>query len=219
MTRKSIPKDFLKNKDQFLNYDFNHRKKRREKEGKFFMDLTVAKNNLLDIKDIFDENKLVFWLIYGTLLGAIRDHNFISFDGDTDIGIYEENRSDFIKVIPMIIDKGFDLIRISQAEDLVTFMRDDEYIDIGIFREESDVNGNKYYSYQNHKEYHPSFEELVDLKFLGRKFKISKFSYDLLSRWYGNDWKIKKRNFPAYNANTTYYEKIKRRIKNFLKND
>ena len=216
MFHKSIAEEFLNQTNKVVNYDFKSRKERREKEGKLSMDLDVSKRNLIDIKIIFDQNKLVFWLIYGTLLGAIRDQNFISFDGDIDIGIHEENKNDFKRCIPQILSKGFSLIRITEEEDLVTFMRDDEYIDIGIFRKEFDINGKLFYAYQNHKEYSPSFENLVDIKFLGKVFKISKYSHSLLKRWYGNDWLTVKRNFPAYNAKTTNFEKIKRRIKFFL---
>ena len=41
-----------------------------------------ATQNLLDIKKILDELKIVFWLDAGTLLGAYRDKDFCEGDED-----------------------------------------------------------------------------------------------------------------------------------------
>ncbi|GAH51640.1 unnamed protein product, partial [marine sediment metagenome] len=49
------------------------------------MDLQAAKQNLLEVKAIFDRLKVKFWLDAGTLLGAVRDKNFIPWDKDIDI--------------------------------------------------------------------------------------------------------------------------------------
>ena len=43
-------------------------------------DKNIAKENLLDIKKIFDENNLFFYLANGTLLGAVRDNDFIEYE-------------------------------------------------------------------------------------------------------------------------------------------
>lgn len=51
------------------------------------MDLKVAKQNLLEIKEILDRLKIKFWLLAGTLLGAVREKDFIPWDYDMDITI------------------------------------------------------------------------------------------------------------------------------------
>jgi len=44
-----------------------------------------ARKNLLEIKEVFDNLKIKFWLALGTCLGAVREGHFISYDGDVDI--------------------------------------------------------------------------------------------------------------------------------------
>ena len=41
------------------------------------LDIKTARKNLLDVKKILDFHNIKFGLIYGTLLGAIRENNFI----------------------------------------------------------------------------------------------------------------------------------------------
>lgn len=49
-----------------------------------------AKNVLEKLNNIFIENNLKIWLDYGTLLGAIREKDFIKHDCDIDLGIFYE---------------------------------------------------------------------------------------------------------------------------------
>ena len=46
---------------------------------------------LLDIHNICIENNLKYWIEGGTLLGAVRDKDFIPWDDDIDLGMFEED--------------------------------------------------------------------------------------------------------------------------------
>lgn len=46
---------------------------------------------LCDLKKVFDEHKINFWISDGTLLGYYRDKDFISHDPDIDVGIFIED--------------------------------------------------------------------------------------------------------------------------------
>ena len=50
------------------------------------MEMSVAEAVLKDVKQILDRLGLVFFLRHGTCLGAVRDHAFIEWDDDLDIG-------------------------------------------------------------------------------------------------------------------------------------
>ena len=219
MKSKTIAETIFEDGKKYVDYDFDARKKRRINQGLRAMDINISSKNLLDIKKILDKNDITFWLIYGTLLGAIRDKGFIEWDSDSDIGIYSDQKLKFVRSIPEIILNGFSLIRTSYPDDLVTFMRDDEYIDIGIFRKELDDSRIPYYVYQDNREYLPSFDNLKNYQFLGENFLVPTDYEILLNRWYGKSWKKKRTNFPAFTYKTSLFTKIKRGIKSFLIND
>ena len=49
------------------------------------MIVQVARDQLLEIKGVFDSLKVPFWLSGGTLLGAIRDKDLFEWDHDIDL--------------------------------------------------------------------------------------------------------------------------------------
>ncbi len=51
------------------------------------MDYEKAHKYLLDVKKVFDEAGITYFLIFGTLLGMMREGDFISHDSHVDIGI------------------------------------------------------------------------------------------------------------------------------------
>lgn len=50
-----------------------------------------AKYLLSTIKNVFESNGITLILSYGTLLGAIREHDFISHDADMDTMIWQKD--------------------------------------------------------------------------------------------------------------------------------
>jgi len=66
---------------------------------------SVMLDILLDIDKICKENKLTYFLTYGTCLGAVRHHGFIPWDDDIDIGM---PRPDFERLCHIIDEKHTD---------------------------------------------------------------------------------------------------------------
>lgn len=57
------------------------------------------KNNCQNLFELLIQNHIRFWLMAGTLLGAVRERNFIQHDNDVDIAIWAEDRDRFIEII------------------------------------------------------------------------------------------------------------------------
>jgi len=55
------------------------------------------------------ENGIDVYLAFGTLLGAVREKDFIK--GDLDIDVYIKDEKKFFEILPYLKDQGIELIR------------------------------------------------------------------------------------------------------------
>jgi len=92
----------------------------------------IAKQNLTDFNRIAQKNKLNFGLLYGTLLGAIREHDFIEHDEDIDLFVLSEQRDLLLQMLFELRAHGFEVVRYDRR-GLISIMKDNEYIDLYIF--------------------------------------------------------------------------------------
>jgi len=151
------------------------------------LNIEEAKKNLLDFKKIADDNNLVFILAYGTLLGAIREHNFIKHDIDIDLIIHDEEK--LIDIIPMLQNIGFNFIRYEEIKGIYSFKRESVYIDAYVARLVK-----KYYYIENKKIKSSYITKTQFYSFLDASFLIPKEYKKIFVELYGKDWLIPKKD-------------------------
>lgn len=151
--------------------------------------LDDAYNLLCDMVDVLEEHNIEYWLNWGCLLGIYRDGNFIKWDTDIDVTIHKKDEV-------IIKDKVIDIMRESGCfvvapdkccEGDFWFIRDKEKIELNSVH---DIGDNYVYSPGRcdltcQKEYIDNLDEIF---FRGRTFKIPSNTSQYLKLSYGDDW-------------------------------
>lgn len=80
----------------------------KEIEPKTLKKLHIVEVEILDeIDRVCKKNNIEYFLIGGTLLGAIRHKGFIPWDDDLDVGMTRENYEKFINIAPNELDSKY----------------------------------------------------------------------------------------------------------------
>lgn len=164
-------------------------------EGIKIIDKAIAKENLLLFNKIANEEGFKFALGFATFLGAMREHDFIDYDEDTDLVSLEDEKEKFFSMLFKLREQGFEVIRYDRRGDLCSIMRKNEYIDILFFHEftnhtqiaqfyiwpEEFVNNWSHYGFQGDSFYGPSDWEKYLLFWYGENWcvPIQRDNYDL----------------------------------------
>lgn len=175
------------------------------------IDKVIAKENLFLLKDICDEAGLKFLLFYGTLLGAIREHDFITHDEDIDLVMRKEDRPLLLPLLFKLRELGFEVAR-EDERGILSIIRKGEYIDIYWYETYQPDPRLKYCSRNIcKKEY---IDELAEIDFLGRQFYVPRDYIDFLVYYYGTNWQTPVKQF---NFKMTKWELRKRTAIEYLK--
>jgi hypothetical protein len=162
------------------------------------LDIDVAIENLKIMRTVLNNADIPFMLIYGTLLGAVRDGGFIKHDSDTDLLIDEEVESKLLDVIPVLEKEGLLLVRYEKITflglgDIVySFMKNNMWIDIFILQHAGEhciIAGIKYPYYY--------FIKAGKVVFYDDEYAIPSNIDDCLTLLYGKDWKTPIENAHA----------------------
>jgi len=171
------------NKHKSIKYDFN---KLKAKQLTFFKnkehEMNVRIQNLKDVINIFNESGIFYWLQGKTLLGMVRDNRLIEKDHDEDIGTMCKNINKIcLIVIPKLNKIGFEVIRATENNSMVSVMRDFRYIDICFFVNKEDKIGyeNKWFNSKLYKSFTNININNFNYSVPAEYREICKFSYDI----------------------------------------
>jgi len=154
------------------------------------MNINDANELLLLVHKLFNENNLNFMLIFGTLLGAVRDSKLINTDTDIDIVVDIEQEKLLISLIPILEINSIKLFRHTSGY-LYSFRYKSCYIDVCIMSKMGFfLCRNRYIRIFHYIT--PSHLLIGEEKicFLGQSFSVPKNPINLLKFWYGDTWNI-----------------------------
>lgn len=151
----------------------------------------IARENILLLRNILRKTDIRWGLIFGTLLGAVREKNFITHDEDIDIYIFYEDKDKILELIHEFKKFGFNVVRY-ERESLFSIIRNNEYIDFYFFKKK--IFGRRCLDY-----YVPNFffKRSAKIKFFNHYFPTLNNAHKYLEFQYGKDWKIPKINSHA----------------------
>lgn len=181
-----------------------------------------AKNILFMLKRKFEEKDISFFLIFGTLLGAVRDKNFISHDYDVDVATPDFEK--IFKYIPDWYKEGFKICRHNSM--FMSFMVDGVYIDVYRYQNPAPQKLYKRWCCQIDYNIIPKkfFKNFIQIEFMEGFFLVPESPDKLLKWMYGKTWRTPIEGAHGkYDVWIEYYRKKlspyigRKKIKNILK--
>ena len=85
-----------------------------------------ALENIIILRNILNKTKIRWGLVYGTLLGAVREKDFISYDEDIDTYVFYEDLDKLINLLYKFKEHGFEVARY-EKKAILTIIRKNEY--------------------------------------------------------------------------------------------
>jgi len=163
--------------------------------------------DLKEIREVFLKLGIKYFLINGTLLGAIREKNIILTDHDNDLGLYGEDIHRSIDIFNALKAAGFSVgsgeafqfpcedikrpiwftaHRNVKNEFIFMFKMKDKRTMWFTTRKEEKTGIKEYCIWENDAKY---FDTLQEIEMQGKKFPIPNNYKELLALWYKN-WEV-----------------------------
>jgi lipopolysaccharide cholinephosphotransferase len=159
------------------------------------MNRKAATQNLLDFHSVLSKYKIPYAIIFGTLLGFVREHDFIKTDTDIDIACFfhtktwgtenTKNDNQWHNVKRDLEAMGFTLVNKDTTPwNWNVFIRDHEKIEVWWFQKIDDE-----WIFNQHIRYPEEYFDVLDtIEFQGTKIYCSAKRLKMLELTYGPDW-------------------------------
>lgn len=175
--------------------------------------------------EILKKQKIDFFLLGGTLLGAVRQESFAGRPSDIDLGIRREDLQKFIDAFPLLIKSGVKNIKEDKEGNRIQILFPCLLMDIAIYEKKTlekkkiwiGEKGNETWfgereSLEN-KLFANTFpavdlENLIPIKVYGRQFMAPANPEIYLEKRYGKNWKIPDKKQFFWNKNKFSSQKV-----------
>lgn len=150
---------------------------------------------LYDTTQVLSKYRVKYWLNWGTLLGVIRDGDFIDWDTDIDVTVHIEDKEIVLNKVEPELKKlrcYIPTVDICFPEDRF-YIRDKEKIELNFV----EAKGDKYVYSPNRDPigYDKSFLDTLDtINFKGKLFTIPNNAEQYLELAYGTTWKTPQKH-------------------------
>lgn len=172
----------------------------------------IARENLAILKRVCEKAGITFILFYGTLLGAVREHDFIDHDEDIDIVLYKDEMRKFENQLFRLRELGFEVARY-ERRGFMSIIRKGEYIDL-YFYKQYPGNPDIYYCCQDmcKKEF---IFDLMPYTFQNDTYLVPRNYLDYFEYYFGSNWRTPIQKF---DFNMNKFELAKQYMVQYVKN-
>ncbi len=157
------------------------------------LDPAFAAERLKEVKNVFDELGVFFWLGSGTCLGAVREGRFIPWDDEMDtagvIGMHGLTLETLDRVAEAFRARGFYCpIKHNNRYSTVNFIKDGVRVDWTCHH----IVDGKAYEFPGVELPLSLFEHPTEIEFIGETFRIPNPPEEYLRLKYGPEWRTPK---------------------------
>lgn len=152
------------------------------------MDKENALYLLSTLTKVFAENGIPLMLAYGTLLGALREHDFIGHDNDMDTLIWGKDMQKGIDLAPELEKYGIKL-ECYVLPWIFTYSYKGVTCDIDLIHEPKKPWNRRYCLIESQYIPRAFFEKTKYIDFLGGKYLVPAYTEKLIVYHYGKNWR------------------------------
>jgi len=185
-------------------------------EKRPIQDKEAALENLIIMRDTLSRHGIKMFLGFGTLLGAVREKDFIPYDDDVDVGIFDTDHEGFIEAVSELSSKGLVLTQRWENRRFYAFERKGEFIDVFTAMKTRRFPHDRWDldTRASVPARHLDALEVIDFK--GEHFLIPFGAPMLLRNLYGKNWRIPIQGCPSRFDFRAYVERLVANPEKFL---
>jgi len=163
---------------------------------------------IIKLLRILKKQKIDFFLIAGSLLGAVRQEAFAGRPQDIDLGIKEEQFPELLNAVPLLIKSGVISIRrrSNNKFERLQILFPYTLVDVAVFNKENEMwigEPEKHYDQKLNGATFPieDLEHLMSIKAYGKQFLAPTNPEIYLEKKYGKNWRVPDKKQFIWNKN------------------